>query len=52
MTLVATYTSGDTYEEQCLLLLQSELAKLDIELEVRGMPTSSKYSKADRKSVV
>lgn len=41
--LLLTYLSGDEVEKKCAELYKSELAKLGIELEIRGMPWESMW---------
>ena len=48
--LLLTYMSGDESEKKAAELYKSELAKLNIELEVRGMPWDSQWEMAKSKN--
>ncbi len=48
--LLFTYMSGDESEKKAAELYKSELAKLNIELEVRGMPWDSQWEMAKSKN--
>ncbi|MCL2056060.1 MAG: ABC transporter substrate-binding protein [Oscillospiraceae bacterium] len=45
-TLTATYTAGDEPQRRSLELFASELAKLGVTLEIRGMPWDSQWEAA------
>jgi peptide/nickel transport system substrate-binding protein len=44
--LVLTYTAGDVHEQKTAELLRAELAKLNIELEIRPMPWEEQWALA------
>jgi peptide/nickel transport system substrate-binding protein len=46
LKFLATYNSGDETEKKVCELYKSELAKLNIELEIRGMPWESQWELA------